>query len=718
MPYFFLLFMFISSFLFSQIIDIQPVDTIWKKQNNKKVQILEDPVFIDTIANFSKPILQQLEPIKLEKVQFFRLKNGLRVYVLARPSDAFVQYALHFYGTPQIDDDFIGIQELTSDLMQTGTTKRSKEKLQVDLASLNAEIKNNNSLLHLKGLKKNDEQLLELFSEMVLFPSFSVEEMSILKAQKKAQIALSNDRADEVLNRISAKINYANSPSTNSILTEEIVQSSTAGDCKIFYESYLKPNLCYLGITGDVDVEELKIRLEQLLGTWEANTKNTFSTPSVTPPAKTIFSILNNDYHPLAHLALTHTIPISPNHPDAFKLKVLNAVLGETIFSRLQQQLVDQKKYVSTVHSQLTQDVSHTILTIQLKPDHKYIDSTIQYLLKALHSLQNEKNDWREIVSAKNYLIGDFISSLEDPQTLIQIAINTDRWNLPPNYYQDYLYQLNRVSIKDVFDAANKYLRPGKAHIVIVGNKNEILNSITKIKQIPYQILDVYGNKEDDIQHNKWMALNAKSVIQNYIKAIGGKTSLRKINSIYTTQEATSNNQIMVIEKIKKMPDKYLLRVKVGEIIVQEILFNGINAVEKNSQMLRNIKGREFDLLENDVYINPEKSYDTLLNHLVLKGIEKINDEMTYVVEIMNKKKRIIYEYFSVNTNLKVRTLIPPNANISGRSQTITYAEYKPFDNVLFPTSIVIKNPESETMVSVKSIRLNEKIADDLFTIQ
>ena len=83
-----------------------------------------------------------------------------------------------------------------------------------------------------------------------------------------------------------------------------------------------------------------------------------------------------------------------------------------------------------------------------------------------------------ELQNVKNYLNGRFARSLERPQTVARFALNTARYSLPPDYYATYLENLQAVTAEDVMRVASKYLKPNNAHIVVVGNKEEVANKL------------------------------------------------------------------------------------------------------------------------------------------------------------------------------------------------------------------------------------------------
>ena len=89
-------------------------------------------------------------------------------------------------------------------------------------------------------------------------------------------------------------------------------------------------------------------------------------------------------------------------------------------------------------------------------------------------------------------MTGSFSRSLESPFRVAQLALNIKMNDLDKDYYKNYLKTLNTVSIKDIYTAAQKYMKPNNCNIVIVGNKDiahklEVFDADKKITYYDFQ---------------------------------------------------------------------------------------------------------------------------------------------------------------------------------------------------------------------------------------
>ena len=119
-------------------------------------------------------------------------------------------------------------------------------------------------------------------------------------------------------------------------------------------------------------------------------------------------------------------------------------------------------------------------------------------MFKEMKKIIKEKVTDEELQSTKNYITGSFARSLESPGTIARFALNIARYNLPKDYYKNYLKNLNAVTIKDIQKMAKKYIKPNNAHVLVVSNGNEVAESLKKFSisgKLNYY--DIYGNIVD-----------------------------------------------------------------------------------------------------------------------------------------------------------------------------------------------------------------------------
>ena len=116
---------------------------------------------------------------------------------------------------------------------------------------------------------------------------------------------------------------------------------------------------------------------------------------------------------------------------------------------------------------------------------------------------------------------GDFALSLEKAQTIARFALNIERYNLPEDYYQNYLSNLQKVDKEGVKRAAEKYIDPNNCIILVVGNQDlaETLTRFDSDGVIEY--FDINGDPKIEKEEKPLPeGLTAEQVINDYLMKI------------------------------------------------------------------------------------------------------------------------------------------------------------------------------------------------------
>jgi zinc protease len=108
-------------------------------------------------------------------------------------------------------------------------------------------------------------------------------------------------------------------------------------------------------------------------------------------------------------------------------------------------------------------------------------DSSVIEFLKELKLMQESGLSDEELTYAKKGLTGNFALGFETPAQIAGSLANIVIYNLPEDYYQTYLQNIEGVTVKDVQSVSGKYLDTSKMVVVIVGDLAKIRDGILKL---------------------------------------------------------------------------------------------------------------------------------------------------------------------------------------------------------------------------------------------
>ena len=142
-------------------------------------------------------------------------------------------------------------------------------------------------------------------------------------------------------------------------------------------------------------------------------------------------------------------------------------------------------------------------------------DSAVYEFIYEINKLVDEGVTQEELDMAKANLAGSFGRSLESPSTVANFALNTERYNLPKDYYATYLQKMNALTVEEVNQTAKNLIDPDKLYITAVGNASEIKDKLAQFGEVT-----MYDNMGFPAKEMAAVSadVTVESVMENYLK--------------------------------------------------------------------------------------------------------------------------------------------------------------------------------------------------------
>ncbi len=665
-----------------------------------------------------RPVAAPAPGIKLGDIQSFELPNGLKVFVVENHKQATVSYSIALNIKPALENEVVGTADMTSELMTSGTKNRTKDQLDNDIDFIGATLSANPKGLYASSLKKQQAKLLELMSDVLLNTNFKQEELDKIKTQTLSGLAQGKDDPDAISNNVKAVLNFGAKHPYGELTTEESVSKITLENCNMYYQTYFRPNVAYMAIVGDVTLAEVKPLIEKYFGTWQKAdvVANDFVMPKA--PEKTRVAVVNKAGAVQSVINVTYPVDLKLNSEDAIKAKVMNTILGAGFSSRLFINLREKHGYTYGSYSSLNNDEIVSEFSAYAKVRNAVTDSSLIEIMAELNRLRTEKVPQDELEGIKNFLTGNFAISLEDPATIARFAINTELYKLPKDYYANYLKNLAAVTSDDIYAMAQKYIRPDNATILVVGDKEELSKKLAPFSATKnIEFYDIYGNAVAAVAKPIPAGVTAKTVIADYVNAIGGAKSLMKVKDVSTKMNTKFQGMDISITTNQKAPNKYAMAVKMGEMVIQKEVYDGKVGKQQSMQGKKDLEGEGLDDIKAQATLNLEMNYEKLGYKLKLTGIEAVNGKEAYIMEVLSPKGKKSTEWYDVASKLKVRTSQTTTTEMGPITNTTDYWEYKEVDGLKFPSVVSISGVMSMKLTA-ESINVNKGVADSEFTIK
>ena len=655
--------------------------------------------------------------IKLGTAETFTMDNGLKVFVVENHKLPRVAFSLVLDLDPMFEGENAGYISTAGQLLSRGTTSRTKSQLDEEIDFIGASLSTSASGVYASSLSKHREKILELMADVALRPSFPEEELEKIKTETISGIQASKDDPGAIAGNVSRALLYGKDHPYGELVTEETVSRIDIESCKQYYETYFKPNIGYLAIVGDVDKQEAQRLVEKYFGDWEAGEvpKHQYDLP--TAPPQTAVALVDRPQSVQSKLSITYPVELKTGDPDVLKCRVMNTILGVGSSSYLFLNLREDKGYTYGAYSSLSSDRLIGSFSAGADVRNEVTDSAVVEFVKELKRIREQPVEEERLQATKNYINGSFARTLESPSTVARFAINTDRYQLPDDYYSNYLKRLEAVSTQDVQEMAQKYIKPENAYILVVGKAADIAEDLEQFG--PVQYYDIYGEPYTPTSAEDLAGeIDVQQIIENYLQALGGRDRLEEIKDITQVMKASMQGLELQITSIRKAPNMSFESVTAGEMELQKMLFNGTSGVEVVQGQSKPLDEKKIQESMVESRIVPEISYEDLGVKLTLTGLEKVGEEDTYAVEIEQPSGKTSYAYFSKESGLKLKESTTMETPQGSFTQSVEYQDYQEIDGVKFPHKAKIGMGPQVMEAEVVNIELNTGVSDDVFKVE
>lgn len=676
--------------------------------------LLLTSVGVAQIDRTKAPVPGPAPKIQLGDYETFTLANGLQVFLVENHKTPKVSWQLYVNRGVVSEGEHAGMQSLMGSALMTGTSTKTKAQIDEEVDFIGARVSTSSYGGFASSLAKHKETTLGLLSDVILNPTFPEEELAKMKKQTLSGLMANTSDPAAMSQNVSAVSTFGKSHPYGEVETGESVESITSEMCKSFYTTYFKPNVSYLIIVGDITKKEALPMVEKNFGSWVKGDVPTHTFKMPIAPAATQVDFVNKPGAVQSTISIVYPIDLKPGSEDAIAASVMNAVLGSAGFmARLIQNIREDKAYTYGAYSRLSKDELVGDFYAGAEVRNEVTDSAITEFMFEMSRLTTELVDTEELQNVKNYMNGGFARSLESSQTVARFALNTARYNLPADYYATYLEKLQAVTPEDVMKMAKKYLRPNNAHIVVVGNKEEVSASLKKFANAgKVNYFDAYGNPVSDAEPIP-VGVTATSVTEAYLTAMGGTDILKTITAKDATMSSSMQGMPLAIRTVSKGTDKLLMTVKSGDMNLQTVKINGTSGKTSGMMGEKDLSTKEIATYLSDAVLFDELTYTEANTKLI--QVEEINGAKVYKMEITDPEGNLYYNFYDVKTKLKVSSVKITDTPQGPVTSSSTLSAYKSQDGIMYPSMIMEDNNGQIMELKVEKIQFGGSISDALF---
>jgi predicted Zn-dependent peptidase len=461
--------------------------------------LLAAPAFAQAPPDRSHPPAPAPPPqLDLPEIQKRTLSNGLTVWLVERHEVPLVQVNVVVRaGAGDDPAGKFGTASLTAAMLDEGAGTRSALELADAVEFLGADLATassfDSSAVRLNVPVAGVGEALPLLADVTMRPTFPAMELERLRQERLTALLQARDDPGSIAQMAFARVVFGamHRYGTGTVGTEATLKAFSTSDLAAFHAAYYQPANAVLVVVGDIKPDAVMPQLEKHFGGWKAGAAAPRRTPVAAAPqlAKGQITIVDKTDAEQSQIRIGW-VGVPRSTPDYFPLLVLNTILGGSFTSRLNQNLREEHGYAYGASSGFDMRLSAGPFVAGAGVQ---TDKTAE----AIREFFNELNGIvqpiaaEEIARAKNYIALGFPSEFETSADLSRRLEELIVYQLPDNYFERYIANVQAVTAAEIQRVAKTYIQPERFAVVVVGDRKTIEPGIRALNLGPVRVMSV-----------------------------------------------------------------------------------------------------------------------------------------------------------------------------------------------------------------------------------
>jgi zinc protease len=676
--------------------------------------------FAQSVIDRSKPPKPGPAPaITIGNPVIFKLANGLTVLVVENHKLPTVRANFRIDAGPVTEGSKAGMLDIMGGMLNEGTTKRTKAQFDEAVDMLGANLSLSAGGGFVSALTRYFNEAFGLMAEALRNPAFPQESFDKLVSQQLTSLKTVEKSASSISDRVVNALAYGAKHPSGEFQTETSIKSLTLDDIKAAYKKYVTPARAYLTFVGDIKPAAAKALAEKAFGTWKGYPLTLEKLEIVPNPAKTEINIVDVPNAVQSEITVVNLVNIPMSSPDYFPVLLANRILGGGADARLFMNLREKHGFTYGAYSSIGTGRFQSEFNASASVRNEKVDSAVTQFLYEINRMRNEKVSAKELQDAKSQYNGSFALGLENPSRTADFASNILINKLPADFYRTYLQKINAVTVDDIQRVAKKYFSYDNTRIVVVGKQAQFLPGLTA-SGYPVKFYDKYAAAITTTGSGATAKVDVTpvQVIDNYIKALGGKDALEKVTSTFASGEMEIMGQKLPTTIKQMAPNKELFMITMGGNPVMKNVFDGNTGYQLQGPNKQDMSAE--DIAEKKATKGIfEQLYYKDGHKLEVKGTEKVNGSDAYILSVTDPSGSTKTEYYDVKSGLLVKSAESTKQGNVQMETSTEFSDYKKVGDVYFPHRIAqtVSTPmgAQEFAITIQSMKVNEGVTVEDF---
>lgn len=373
------------------------------------------------------------------------------------------------------DKNQLGLAKLFAQVLNEGTKELGAvgfaQALEQKAISLNVDTSTEDLQITLEFLKEYEDEAIMRLKELLKSPNFTQSALEKVKTRMLAALLQKESDFDYLAKLTLKQELFANTPLANTVLgTKESLQKIKLDDLKQQFDKVFELNKLVVVLGGDLKINQTLKRLDNALNFLPQG--KAYEEPYFETSHQKSEKILYKDTEQ-AFVYFGAPFKIKDLKQDLAKSKVMMFVLGGGFGSRLMEKIRVQEGLAYSVYIRSNfSKVAHfasgylqTKLSTQAK--------SVALVKKIVKEFVEKGMTQQELDDAKKFLLGSEPLRNETISSRLNTTYNYFYLDLPLNFNQTLLDQIQKMSLKEINDFIKEHTEINDLTFAIVSNKKK-----------------------------------------------------------------------------------------------------------------------------------------------------------------------------------------------------------------------------------------------------
>ncbi len=415
------------------------------------------------------------------EVRTLSMENGIKFFFLEDRELPVVEVtALIRAGEVLEPPGMSALASMTGSLMRTGGTEgMSPEEVSEQLENLGAVAETSigtwSGSAYLWSMSGDFGTVLDIFASMLRSPLFQEDKIEIHRERLVEAVRRRNDVPSRQAALLFPGLLYGREHPLGALSDSLEIRRVSRGDLMEFHREHVEPADIWIGVAGDISLEEALRAVESRFGDWERGTPAGLAVPEPRGASAGTIHLIPRDIEQ-ATVIMGHLGP-TVTDPDYLPL-----ILGNRIFggggvgvSRLWEKVRSDRGLAYSVGSSFSFGMKAPgTFQISLLTKKESAGEAVGLVLGELGRLLDEGVTEEELDRARKYYINSYPFDFTRAISIVSRTMSNEYRGLPDDFLSTYPDLIARITVDEVNAALRRHIHPDSLVTAAVGPRDEL----------------------------------------------------------------------------------------------------------------------------------------------------------------------------------------------------------------------------------------------------